>query len=81
MAMGKGFSQSTSNFPLSIIPHSTKGPFSSSSARYYYRDKRAKPGNLPNSNALLGIGKHWTDKYGHFFSLLQSVDFRGYVVR
>jgi len=78
MAMGKGFFQGTSKFPSQY--HSTKAPFSSSSARYYYQDKRAKPGNLPNSNALLGIGEHLTDKYDRFFSLLQSVDFRGYVV-
>lgn len=79
VALGNGKGFFSEYFKFSSQYHSTKAPFSSSSARYYYQDKRAKPGNFPNSNALLGIGENWTDKYGQFF-FLQSVDFRGYVV-
>jgi len=79
LGSGKEFFSEYFKFPSQY--HSTNAPFSSSSAHYYYQDKRAKPGNLPKSNALLGIGQHWTDKCGHFFFLLQSVDFRGYVVK
>ena len=32
---------------------------------YYQRDKWTKPGNLPKSNALTKIGKHWIEKDFH----------------
>jgi hypothetical protein len=32
----------------------------------YQKDKRAKPGNLPESNALSEIGENWIEKYFHF---------------
>ena len=35
---------------------------------YYQKDKWAKPGNLPKSNALSEIEEHWIQKCFHFLS-------------
>jgi len=44
-------------FPLSVLFHH------SSSVRFSYRrDKQAKFGNLPKSNALTEIWNHWVEK-------------------
>ena len=47
--------------------HSTNAPHSSSTTCWCYRkDKRAKPGNLPKSNALKKIGEHGMESYFNF---------------
>jgi len=51
-------------FSVNIIPPTP--PYSSSSTFCSYQmDKKAKPGNVPKSNALMEIEEHWTRKYLH----------------
>jgi hypothetical protein len=75
MAGGQGFSQSTSNFPLSIIPRKLRFR-----RHLHVTFTKTNERNLGTFRALSGIGEHWTEKDGHFFSLLQGVDFRVYIV-
>jgi hypothetical protein len=49
---------------------STNAPYSSSSTRRsYQRDKRAKSGNLPKSNAFSKVGEHWIESTFTFLRL------------
>ena len=49
-------------------------PHSSSCTRCSYQDKRAQPGNLPESNVLSQIAARWLIKYIHFS--IQMVQFQ-----
>jgi hypothetical protein len=61
---GAGFSPSI--LGLCCQFQSTTAPYSSLSTRCLYQnDKRAKPGNLPESNAFSEIGEHWMEKWLH----------------
>jgi hypothetical protein len=65
VAQGQVFSPSISVF--FCLYHSTNAPYSSSSTRStYLKDKWAKPGNTPESNAFAKIGEHWIEKNFHF---------------
>jgi hypothetical protein len=59
----------SSILPVILFPcrcHSANVPYSSSFACCSCRrDKRAKPKDLPKSNVLPEIGKHWTEPYFH----------------
>jgi len=57
--------------------HSTNVQSSSSFAYCsYQKDKRENPGNFRISSPLPVAGKHWTEKYFHFFLLkLQRCNF------
>jgi hypothetical protein len=60
---GTKFSLSTSGFPV-VIPSIHEG--SLSVCYSYQRDKRAKPGNLPKSNALSEVRERWVERYFYF---------------
>jgi hypothetical protein len=71
VALGHVFLLSASLFPCQY--HSTIAPYSSSSTCCsYQKDKRAKPGNLPKSDALSEIRERWTEKCFNFFYALGS---------
>jgi hypothetical protein len=65
--VGTGVSSNTSVLPCPY--HSVNAPHSSSTRCPYRRDKRTKPGNLAQCNALSGIGERCIEKNCHFFSL------------
>ena len=60
---------------ISISPcqyHSTKAPHSPSCTCFsYQKDKRKKPGNLPESNGRPEIGEQWMEKCLHFVLYLK----------
>jgi hypothetical protein len=65
---GRDFSPSASVSPCQY--YSTIAPYSASSTYCsYQKDKRAKPGNFPNSRSLSDIGEHWTENHLSFFGL------------
>ena len=63
---------------LLVLRFSTSAPQSpSSTCCFHQKYKRAKPGNLSKSNALVEIGEHWLEKYFHLvFSPAATADRR-----
>jgi len=62
---GTGFSPSALTFPCQH--DSNSDPYSSQLASYpCQEDVQAKPGNLPNRNAVSVVGEHWLENYVHF---------------
>lgn len=67
--VGTGVSSNISVLPCPYY-HSTNPRYSSSSTRCSYgREKRAKPGNLTECNAVSAVGERSIEKNFHFFSL------------
>jgi hypothetical protein len=65
----RGFPPSISVFPCQY--HSTNAPRSSSSTRrFYQKDKRATRGNLPKSKAFSEIGQHFIRKSAFTFYII-----------
>jgi len=61
-----GFTPSTFIFPRHFIP--PPSPHSSPSTRCpHQKNKRAKPGKIPESKAFLEIGGRWIEKRFHLF--------------
>jgi hypothetical protein len=52
-------------FPLSVSFHQCSILIHTSTCCCYEKDKWAKPGHLPKSNAIKEIGEHWIEKYFH----------------
>jgi len=78
MAMGKGFSQSTSNFPLSIIPRKLHLRL-----RLHVIITKTNGRSLGTFQTTMLIWESdniWQISTAAFFPLLQGVNFRGYVV-
>jgi hypothetical protein len=75
---GTDFSPKTSVFPCQLSFHHCS-ILSSSTCCSYQKDKRAKPGNLPESNALSEMGKYRIQNTGisHLSVSLFGTTFRG----
>jgi hypothetical protein len=72
VASGKDVFFSTSAFPLSLSFHQGFTLLIMTWCSYQ-KHQWVKPGNLSKTNALPGIGGHWTEKYFHFlFTSLKS---------
>ena len=63
---GTGFFQVLRSSRVTIIPP----VLDTSEYSSRQKDKRAKPGNFPESNALPEIEEHYIEKHLYFFSIL-----------